>query len=328
MVWNVDTATQYGLKSGLLKQGETATGGLLAQRAAAAGKSGELDSAIKAANTSAQPAASTSPSENTLKWNQDVATQLGQFYGLLQPGQVATGGFLAEKLKNADPALAAEFNRVASGIQSGSMTPDMLGNQLIEYQTKVKPKSEDFGSLAKAPYEKFTPYAEPAPEFKPFTLSDFMESPDYQFRLGEGQKAIDRAASARGNMFSGKALKDAARFGSNLAAGEFENAYNRYNTNFGIKQGAFTDAYNRYNQNFNTGYGQARTDSDTLFNRLATMSNAGSGMAGTAVNLGQNYAGNAGSIYGQQGSTAAAAAINRGNQQAQLFSDLFNYARK
>ena len=49
MAWNQQTATQYGLSSKLLQQGEQATGGLLQQRANAAGVN--LNPVIQSANT-------------------------------------------------------------------------------------------------------------------------------------------------------------------------------------------------------------------------------------------------------------------------------------
>lgn len=50
MAW-ADVATQTGIKMGLLKPGETATGGLLQKRAEQSGRVGDLASMIKKANT-------------------------------------------------------------------------------------------------------------------------------------------------------------------------------------------------------------------------------------------------------------------------------------
>lgn len=51
--------------------------------------------------------------------------------------------------------------------------------------------------------------------------------PGYDFRLAEGNKAIDRAAAARGMFDSGPTLKALTRYGQDFAGGEFGNAYNR-----------------------------------------------------------------------------------------------------
>lgn len=66
---------------------------------------------------------------------------------------------------------------------------------------------------------------------KPFSLADFAADPGYGFRVSEGEKAIQRAASGRGGLYSGATLKALARFNQNTASDEYGNAYNRYNTN-------------------------------------------------------------------------------------------------
>jgi hypothetical protein len=64
-----------------------------------------------------------------------------------------------------------------------------------------------------------------------FGMSDFQADPGYAFRLGEGQKALDRSAAARGGLISGGALKAATRYGQDMGSQEYQNAYNRYQTN-------------------------------------------------------------------------------------------------
>lgn len=60
-----------------------------------------------------------------------------------------------------------------------------------------------------------------------FTGANLQDDPGYQFRLKEGQAALDRSASARGGMFSGAQLKGLNRFGQEFASNEFTNAFNR-----------------------------------------------------------------------------------------------------
>lgn len=64
-----------------------------------------------------------------------------------------------------------------------------------------------------------------------FSLSDFAADPGYNFRISEGEKGIQRAASARGGLYSGATLKALARFNQDTASGEFANGYNRFNNN-------------------------------------------------------------------------------------------------
>ncbi len=64
-----------------------------------------------------------------------------------------------------------------------------------------------------------------------FSMADYQADPGYQFRLGEGMKALDRGASARGSFNSGRAMKDLTRFSQGLASEEYGNAFNRFQTN-------------------------------------------------------------------------------------------------
>ena len=57
---------------------------------------------------------------------------------------------------------------------------------------------------------------------------EFTESPGYQFRLSEGQKAIERSAAARGRLLSGATLKGLERFAQDYATNEYQNFLNRY----------------------------------------------------------------------------------------------------
>ena len=71
---------------------------------------------------------------------------------------------------------------------------------------------------------------EGASEYTPFGMSQFQQDPGYAFRLSEGQKALDRQAAARGGLISGGALKAAQRFGQDMGSQEYQNAFNRYQT--------------------------------------------------------------------------------------------------
>ena len=66
-----------------------------------------------------------------------------------------------------------------------------------------------------------------------FSSADFLanKDPGYGFRFSEGLKGLDRSAAARGGLLSGATLKGAERFGQDLASTEYQNAFNRYQTN-------------------------------------------------------------------------------------------------
>lgn len=81
-----------------------------------------------------------------------------------------------------------------------------------------------------------------------FTPNDYVQSPDFDFQLDQGRQALDRQQAARGNLYSGQALKEASRFQQGLAAQDYQDAYNRW----------LQSQQNRYNQlqgQQNIGYG-------------------------------------------------------------------------
>lgn len=67
-----------------------------------------------------------------------------------------------------------------------------------------------------------------ATEYTPFGIAQFQQDPGYAFRLGEGQKALERSAAARGGLLSGAAGKALTRYGQEMGSQEYQNAFNRY----------------------------------------------------------------------------------------------------
>src|SRR5437899_12683823 len=145
------------------------------------------------------------------------------------------------------------------------------------FMSRVAGPTPGFNPIAGAPIQGGNPND---PNFgmlaHQFGLQDFQASPAYQFNLQEGQKAIDKAANARGNFYAPATLQDTARFSQGLASNEFQNAFQNYNTFQG-----------------------------NLFNRL-------SGLAGSGQNAAANLGGFGTTVGGQLGSNI----IGAGNAQA------------
>jgi hypothetical protein len=117
-----------------------------------------------------------------------------------------------------------------------------------------------------------------------FGMSDFEQDPGYAFRMSEGLKALDRTAASRGGMLSGAALKGATRYGQDMASQEYQNAYNRYQTN---RAG--------------------------ILNPLQSLAGQGQTTANTLGAAGQNYATNAGNAYMNAGNAAASGYVGSAN---------------
>ena len=121
-----------------------------------------------------------------------------------------------------------------------------------------------------------------------FGAQDFQQDPGYAFRLGEGQKALERSAAARGGLISGGALKAASRYGQEMGSQEYQNAFNRYQTSRG---------------NQLQPLGNLMTSGQSAASNQATAAGQyGANMSQAAG----NYGANVGSLYNQQG-------INQGN---------------
>lgn len=56
---------------------------------------------------------------------------------------------------------------------------------------------------------------------------DYTASPGYQFRFGEGQRAVESGAASKGMLMSGGTLKDLTRFGQGVAAADYNDQFNR-----------------------------------------------------------------------------------------------------
>lgn len=115
-------------------------------------------------------------------------------------------------------------------------------------------------------------------------MSGFYNSPDYQFRLGEGERAIQRRASAGGAYNSGNTMKDLLRFNQGLASTEFGD----------------------------------------FWNRRAGLANVGQTTAGGLGALGQATAGNIGNIGMTNAANAGNAAMASANARGSMYQGIGN----
>ena len=69
-----------------------------------------------------------------------------------------------------------------------------------------------------------------AANYQTFGMDQFTQDPGYAFRLKQGQKALDASAAARGGLISGNALRAAQGYGQEMGSQEYQNAFNRYQT--------------------------------------------------------------------------------------------------
>ena len=108
----------------------------------------------------------------------------------------------------------------------------------------------------------------------------FLNSPQYQFLLKQGQQALDRSAAARGMGYSGAQMKAAQQYGQDLASQQYDNEYNR----------AAKEYFNKYDQ--------ARGQFGDYYNRLAGIAQGGQQTAQSLGGMGGQYGQNAGGTLG------------------------------
>lgn len=78
--------------------------------------------------------------------------------------------------------------------------------------------------------------------------------PGYQFRLKQGQNALESSAAARGSLNSGATMKALQRYGQDFGSNEYQNAYGRMSqlANMGLNAGTnMSNAAGNYGQSMN-----------------------------------------------------------------------------
>jgi len=132
----------------------------------------------------------------------------------------------------------------------------------------------------------------PLSDYQNFGMQQFQQDPGYTFRLSEGQKQLDRMAAMRGGQISGGALKAAARYGQDMGSQEYQNAFNRY-----------------------------QTERTARLNPLQTLAGVGQ-TANTALNAaGQNYASQANQLGMTNAANQGNLALQRGNIAASQYGN-------
>lgn len=137
-----------------------------------------------------------------------------------------------------------------------------------------------------------------AADYKPFGMDQYKADPGYAFRLGEGQKALDRQAAARGGLISGGALKAATRYGQDMGSQEYQNAFNRY-----------------------------QTERAAMLNPLQSLAGVGQTTAATLGNAGQSYGAGAGEAYMGGANARASGYVGGANAFTGGLGSYLNYSQ-
>ena len=195
-------------------------------------------------------------------------------------GSSLLGGFAANRAgeSQADAAtraaqIQAEASRYAADLQQKQYDQNVARQQPF-YQAGVNA----------------LPELVQASRYTPFGQEQFQADPGYAFRMSEGMKALERSAAARGGLLSGATLRGTQRYGQDLASQEYQNAFNRYQT----------ERTNTLNP-FQSLAGVAQTSANTL-----------GGQAGA-------YGANVGNLMSATGASNANALLAGGNARASAY---------
>lgn len=163
--------------------------------------------------------------------------------------------------------------------------------------------------------------AETLPEMGEFefdkTISDYLD-PSMDFRMQQGQRAMDASAAAAGGLLSGKALLEAQDYGQNLASTEYgaadarmsrdkNFAYQDFLNRFRAQGAAVQDRYSRLQDQYDRLSGVQQIGMGALNNQAGARQNYGNQLMGLAMDeantraTGQGIGGWADLIYGQTG---------------------------
>jgi hypothetical protein len=151
------------------------------------------------------------------------------------PVTAMVGGSLVSGLMGANAAQGAANTQAAAGrdasaaqLQATRETNAMQQAMFDKTQANQQPYLQAGGQGLKSLQEGLQAGGAFTQTFKP---SDLTTDPSYQWRLNQGTQALNASAAARGLMGSGQNLKDITDYAQGSASQEYQNAFNRFNTN-------------------------------------------------------------------------------------------------
>lgn len=236
-----------------------------------------------------------------------------------------------ERTKIWDPELG-DWVRVGFGEGTWQYIPQGWGEN--------GPQGNQGGDLMAPWTEPFAyPSYEPPPAFVAPTADEAFNDEGFKFALGEGKKALERSAAAKGTLLTTGTLKDLDQFSQGAASQQYDKVYSRrlneHQYQGGLERGDWATDYNKALGEYRQSYDVFNNNQDRPFNKL--MGVAGMGFQGTQSLLGQGqgYAGMYGNTLGNMASgmggawmgganAAAAGQVGSANAWANGFNQIGN----
>lgn len=197
-------------------------------------------------------------------------------------GSAVIGAVSANKASKAQAGAAdrASQTQAEAADKATALQREMFEKQQANQQPWLDAGKSALGTLSTGlqPGGAFT---------KKFTMADFMADPGYQWRLQQGQKAIESSAAARGGLLSGRAVKAASDYTANQASQTYNDAYNRWNS-----------------------------DQASLYNKYSALAGVGQQAVNQVNSAAGQYGANVGNVLTNTGNSIASNQIGAGNASA------------
>jgi hypothetical protein len=190
-------------------------------------------------------------------------------------------------------AVSSRASRKAAETQAASADRAAeLQREQFERQVELQAPFREAGVRA-------LPELEAASRYTPFGMQQFQADPGYAFRMAEGMKGLERSAAARGGLLSGSMLKGIQRFGQDLGSQEYQNAFNRY-----------------------------QTERQARLNPLQSLAGVGQTTSQQLGAAGQTMASNVGQALGAAGQARASGYVGQANALTGAIGQYMNYSQQ
>jgi hypothetical protein len=149
----------------------------------------------------------------------------------------AAGGITEAAAKAAEGVTGAA-QAATSGVADATKGANGILADVLQRQTDLATPFLNLGELgAKSLKDALAPGGSLTTQFS-FDPTQISQNPEYQFRLSEGMKAVQRSAAASGILNTGGTLKALDQYSQGLASDEIDKSYSRALTTFNTNRSA------------------------------------------------------------------------------------------
>ena len=237
-------------------------------------------------------------------------------YGAYEQNQASTNATNAEK-SAADRATSLQQQEWQQ--QQQNEAPWLqAGQAALPQMQRIAAGAQNINPTSDPGYAPVNSVANPG-QFS-FSTTGPNADPSYQWRVAQGNAAVNASAAARGGYFSGATGTALQTQGQNMGSQEYQNQYNRYQT--GLQDYMQQEQFNT--DQYNQAYNRETSTEVNAYNQFATLAGYGQVANQQLTVGGQNFATNTGNLAMNTGTNQANQAMNQGQINAGLATNLSN----